>query len=150
MSLLDQNDAQALREKFANELTRPVTLRFYTMGAAPLIVPGRECVTCEDTETILTELSELSDQIALERHDFYKEAEAARDAGIARIPATVVAADGTERTVLYGMPAGYEFATLVQTVLNVSKGSGDLSADTVKALAGVATPVHLQVFVTPT
>jgi len=148
--LLSERDAAFLRDKFATELDRPVTLRLYTMGASPLIVPGRDCATCEDTELIVKELSSLSDRVTVERHDYYQELPAAQAAGIARIPATVVAAEGAGRTVFYGVPAGYAFATLVEAVLHTGAGRGRLSDATRKALAAVSTPIHLQVFTTPT
>ena len=50
----------------------------------------------------------------------------------------------------YGIPSGYEFSTLVQDVLMIGEGDPALSDDTEAWLADLDTPIHLQVFVTPT
>jgi hypothetical protein len=51
---------------------------------------------------------------------------------------------------MYGLPSGYEFGTLVDAILDVSRGESGLSAETRQALAALARPVHIQVFSTPT
>ena len=50
----------------------------------------------------------------------------------------------------YGIPSGYEFGSLVDAILDVSSGDSGLLADTRQALQGLARPVHIQVFSTPT
>ena len=51
---------------------------------------------------------------------------------------------------LYGSPAGYEFATLIEDIRMASRGTTDLSAATVETLNHLTTALRLQVFVTPT
>jgi alkyl hydroperoxide reductase subunit AhpF len=51
---------------------------------------------------------------------------------------------------LYGLPSGYEFGTLVDAILDVSRGDSGLTAETKEALAALPRPVHIQVFSTPT
>jgi glutaredoxin-like protein len=50
----------------------------------------------------------------------------------------------------YGIPYGYELQTLLEGVINVSKGRTDVSEETKKKLGEIKTPVHIQVFVTLT
>jgi alkyl hydroperoxide reductase subunit AhpF len=50
----------------------------------------------------------------------------------------------------YGLPAGYEFSTVLDAILDVSKGDSGLEAESKEKLAHLAQPVHLEVFVTPT
>ena len=50
----------------------------------------------------------------------------------------------------FGLPAGYEFMTLVEDLVDVSTGRTRLADATRQAVAAFTTPVHLQVFVTPT
>jgi alkyl hydroperoxide reductase subunit AhpF len=50
----------------------------------------------------------------------------------------------------YGVPAGYEFAALVNDIFDVSRGDSGLSAQSKAALAQLKEPLHLQVFSTPT
>ena len=47
------------------------------------------------------------------------------------------------------MPAGYEFSSLIEGLRMVSAGDPPLSDATRAALASLTSPVHLQVFVTP-
>ena len=50
----------------------------------------------------------------------------------------------------FGIPAGYEFSTLVEDLIDVSKGQTNLSEKTREVLSQVDQDVHIQVFVTPT
>ena len=50
----------------------------------------------------------------------------------------------------FGIPAGYEFSTLVEDILDLSKGTTALSEKTRTALEEVDQDLHIQVFVTPT
>jgi hypothetical protein len=54
------------------------------------------------------------------------------------------------RVRFFGLPSGYEFMTLIEDVVDVSRASTRLSAATLQAVADLPAPVHLQVFVTPT
>jgi len=49
-----------------------------------------------------------------------------------------------------GLPGGYEFSTLLADIVDVSKGRTDLSARALEVVRAIDTPVHIQVFVTPT
>ncbi len=50
----------------------------------------------------------------------------------------------------YGIPTGYEFASLLESVEMVARGDSGLAPATGEKLRSLATPVNLQVFVTPT
>lgn len=50
----------------------------------------------------------------------------------------------------YGIPSGFEFLTLVEEILDVSKGAPSLAPETVAKLVKIQRDVHIQVFVTPT
>jgi hypothetical protein len=45
---------------------------------------------------------------------------------------------------------GYEFATLLTDIADVSKGESNLKPETKEGLKKIDQKVHLQVFVTPT
>jgi alkyl hydroperoxide reductase subunit AhpF len=51
---------------------------------------------------------------------------------------------------MLGIPAGYEFATLIETIVTVSSGKTGIDEKVVEILDGLAEPVEIQVFVTPT
>ena len=50
----------------------------------------------------------------------------------------------------FGLPSGYEFATLLEDLVDVSRRRTRLSEATREALERLPEPLHLQVFVTPT
>ena len=151
MPIISTQDRQTLEERFRKELKRKITLKLFTSQlAGQLFVPGRECATCPQTQQILEELVSLSPLLELETVDFYSQGQAAREIGIERIPAIVVTRGEDTRVKYYGMPSGYEFVTIVESAIELSKPRTSLSADTRKKLKLVDQDVHIQVFVAPT
>jgi alkyl hydroperoxide reductase subunit AhpF len=67
-----------------------------------------------------------------------------------KIPATVIEGDQDYGIRYYGMITGYEFATLLQDLVDVSKRDSGLSPETKNRLKKVDQKIHLQVFTTPT
>ena len=82
--------------------------------------------------------------------DFYSQSQTARESGVERIPAIVVTRGENTGVKYYGMPSGYEFVTIIESAIELSKPRTSLSADTRKKLKLVDEDVHIQVFVTPT
>jgi glutaredoxin-like protein len=152
MGIIGAEDAAQLKELFAQQLTNDVTLVHFTQRESRIIVPGVvPCATCRDNLDLLEELVALSDRLHLEVHDFKAEAEAAQAAEIDKIPATTVRGpDGGERARFFGVPAGYEFTTLLEDILEVGGAGSQLSPESETAIAGLEGDVHIQVFVTPT
>lgn len=152
MAIITEKDAATLRTLFEEQLKSDVTLVHYTQRESRIYVPGVvPCAACRDTRQLLEELVELSDRLHLETHDFVADAETAKAAGVDKIPATMVRGrDGGERARFYGTPAGYEFTSLLEDILDVGAAGPVLPDPVVKALEQVDQPVHLQVFVTPT
>jgi alkyl hydroperoxide reductase subunit AhpF len=109
-----------------------------------------ECQFCRETRALLEEVASLSDHVELEVYNFQTDREQRDAFGVDKIPATVIMSDRDHGIRYYGIPSGYEFATLLDTMLLVSKGDSGLSADTRHRLAAIRKPLHLEVFVTPT
>lgn len=141
MSLLREEDAIEVRERLKG-MPSPVRLVHFTQELN--LEYGRE------TTQLLEELSGLSDQLSLEIHNFLLEKDKAAEYGVGRVPATVVANGKTSGIRFYGLPAGYEFASLLDAILMVSQADSGLSAESREKLAAITQPLHLQVFVTPT
>jgi alkyl hydroperoxide reductase subunit AhpF len=104
----------------------------------------------EYTRQILKDVAGLSKRIALEEHSLVSEPDLAAQYGVTRTPATAVVGAQDFGVRFYGMPAGYEFVTLIDVILDVSKGRAPVSDETQAALAALPGDAHLQVFVTPT
>jgi len=143
MALLSEKDSKFLRDHFNKELVAPVKLLYFTQSTAI------SCRFCTQTQEILTEFSSLSDKITLEVRDFVADKDIADEYGIDKIPATVVMGDVDYGIRFYGIPSGYEFMSLVEDVVNVSKGRSGISAAAMKMIDEIKEPVHMQVFVTP-
>lgn len=146
--LISEKDRAVIREMF-EELENPVRLVVFTQGSLKL--PGQpDCMYCEQTVKLTQELAELSDKVSVEVVNFHTEKEKVEEYQIARIPAIAVVGTKDYGVRYYGIPAGYEFSTLLENIIDVSKGKTDLSEETLEQLARIDTPVHIQVFVTPT
>ena len=149
MPLIPDRDRDTLKREFRKELKNDVTIRLFTQKTSLLTVPGRECRYCAQTQELIEELTALSPKLRLEVYDFYSQAEEREKYGVERIPAIVLGDEGNARMRFYGIPMGYEFATIVQDIKTLSRGVSPLSMDTRKKLRKVNQPVHIRVFVTP-
>jgi len=109
-----------------------------------------ECPHCEMTRTMLEEVSDLSDKLSLEVHDFVAEADLAKKYGVDKIPATVILGDKDYGIRFYGVPTGYEFNVLIEDIMDVGKRNPALSKEVMTELAKVDKPVHMQVLISPT
>ncbi|NLE46725.1 MAG: glutaredoxin [Chloroflexi bacterium] len=141
MSLLDKDTAEQVRQELAN-LTSPVRLVVFTQEF--------ECAYCAENRQLAEELSELSDQISIEVYDFVADKDRAAEMGIDKIPAIAVVGTTDYGIRFYGIPAGYEFTSLLHTIKMVAAGLPTLSEETLQYLQSLDRPVELQVFVTPT
>ena len=141
MALLSERDRREVQARL-NALTGPVTLVNFTQELA--------CQYCRETEQLLRELKDLSDNISLEVYNFQLDKERVAQYRIDKIPATVVEGSKDHGIRFYGIPLGYEFLPLLEAIKDVSRGTTDLTPETRVALAGIHEPIHLQVFTTPT
>jgi len=141
MGMLNQKIKADLAEAF-KDLKRVVTLKFFTQEV--------ECRFCKETRELLEELQAATDRVKVEVHDFVQEAPLAAELGISRIPAIAVSGDKDYGIRFYGIPSGYEFASLVEAIRLVASAEVKLAPETRAFLDGLAVDVHLQVFVTPT
>ncbi len=150
MALINDDIRHQLTDLFTRDLQDPVTLHFFTQKSSLLSVPSQECHTCQEAGELLGEVTALSDKLKLEIHDLLADAEEAKRLGVERIPGLVM--QGKNRGVLryFGVPAGYEFGVVIEDLMDVSRGSTKLSAETRTQTGLLPRPVHIQVLVTPT
>lgn len=150
MALISERDKTYLRDRFQKELQDEVKIVYFTQRELPLFVPGQECHYCRETREILEEVSSLSEKLHLEVHDFVADGEVVQKYRIDKIPATVLAGAADYGVRYYGIPSGYEFSTLIESLIDVSRGASALSQETREELRKLDRDVHIQVFVTPT
>jgi len=149
MPVLNGTLESQLRQAFAT-LTSPVTLAVFTDSTADAVT--RE--TCAVTRQLVDELAEASGAILLvEPHDLAAELDIAAEYGVDKVPAIVVLGGAGKRDVgirFFGVPSGYEFGTLIESVRMVSREASNLSQSTLDMLSRLRAPLHIQVYVTPT
>ena len=150
MAFISLQDRETLRRRFAQELQQTVKLRLFTLSPSGLTVPGRDCQYCPETQQLLQELVELSPKLELEVLDIHGHQEEATALGVERIPAIILGTNGQGNLKYYGLPAGYEFATILDTIFNLSRGQSPLKPETREKVRAIDQDVHIQVFVTPT
>jgi glutaredoxin-like protein len=142
MSILTEQHRTKLKSEFKQTLLNPVTLTVFTQEF--------ECSYCKETRELAEELASLSDKIKVQVFDLLKDKERTSEYGIDRVPAIVIEGAKKSRAKFYGVPAGYEFSTLLKDIVHVSRGETELSLATKKTLSSVTHPVDIKVFVTPT
>lgn len=141
MAFLTEKDQQFVQNLFEN-MQDNVKLIMFTQEL--------ECMYCRETRQILEELESLSDKIELTVYDLQVDKEMADKYNIDKIPATIVEGKKDYGIRYYGIPSGYEFSSLLEDIVDVSKNESGFSPETKAMLAKIDKPVHLQVFVTPT
>jgi glutaredoxin-like protein len=136
-------ETAAKAKELLGTLDKPVRLIAFTQEI--------ECSFCRESVELVEDVSGFSDLIAHEVHDFVQEKKLARDYGIDKIPAIVVAGEREDYGIrFFGIPSGYEFVSFLDAIKTVSTGKHDLTPETLSAIGKINVAVHLQVFVTPT
>ena len=141
MAFIRDDDATEIRDRL-REMVEPVKLIHFTQELN--LEYGRE------TRMLLEEVAALSDKLTLEVHNFLIDKEKVSEYGVDKVPATVIRNGKDYGIRFYGIPAGYEFSTFLDAILNVSKGDSGLKPESKEKLAAVTAALHLEVFVTPT
>lgn len=89
-------------------------------------------------------------QINAEIYDFVLDKEEAALYGIDKIPAVAVIGEKDYGIRFFGIPSGYEFSSLIESIKLASTGEPQLSPAALEYVQGISEPVHIQVYVTPT
>ena len=151
MQILQEKERATIEKRLDLELKGDVSLTLFTQtNIGGLFIPGRECRSCQPTQQLLEEVAELSPKLHLEVVDYYANQADAQSRGVDKIPATIVAGDNHEdRVKYYGLPSGFEFAVLLDSLIAASARRGPLKLETRRRLKQLREDVHIQVFVTP-
>ena len=141
MPLLPEEVKKQVREALA-DLKSPVKFVVFTQTF--------ECMYCRENRQLIEEVVGLSDKLSVEVYNLVTDAEKAKEYGVDKIPATAIVGDQDYGIRFYGIPSGYEFSTVIEDIMMVSRGESGLSEASKAQVAGLTQPLHLQVFVTPT
>jgi len=140
--LIPDEHREHIKNELNEKLEKPVRIVMFTQEI--------ECQFCITTRQLINELAALSDRISVEIYDFVANADKAKEYGIDKVPALAILGEKDYGIRFYGLPYGYEFQTLMDSLIIVSSGKTDLSEETRSKLREINMPVHIQIFVTLT
>jgi glutaredoxin-like protein len=143
MPLLRVDEEQAVRELFAR-LERDVEL-VLVLGPqqTPLAGAGDIDFSAEARE-VLEAVAGLGERVSLRVAEL-------PELEVERFPAVCVLADGEDTRIrYYGLPWGYEVASIVGAVLEAGRAESSLAPETLERLEALEHDITLEVFVTPT
>src|SRR5919201_3376320 len=138
MPILQPRDEDAVRTEFQR-----------IAGPVKLVVSSQELVAqalCRQNEQLIKEVAALSDHISVEVLNPAVDRERAAAYGVEQVPATVVEGARDYGVRFLGIPAGYEFSNLIDSIIAVSSGEAALRDDTKASLATLAGDVRIKVF----
>ncbi len=142
MPLLGPKEREFLAKEFSEKLVNDVRLVAFTQETP--------CTFCRENVDLAQELATISPKIKVEVYDFVKDQRKANELRVDKIPALAVIGTKDYGVRFYGIPAGYEFTSLIGSILDVSRGDSGLSPKNRELLKNIDQTVHIQVFVTPT
>jgi glutaredoxin-like protein len=140
--IIQAKDKERVRQVFEEGLVDPVRLVMFTQTI--------ECQFCAETRQLVEEVAALSDKVVAEVYNFVTDEGKAQEYDVDKIPAIAIIGARDYGVRYYGIPSGYEFTSLIEDIVDVSRGESGLMPETKKAVTAISEPVHLQVFVTPT
>jgi len=141
MALLKDEVQNEVKERF-KKLSGSVRLVNFTQKL--------ECHHCQDTRRLVEEIASLSPIISTKVYNFAIDKEKAQQYKIDKIPAIVVEGEKDYGIRFFGIPGGYEFNSLISSIMDVSRGAADLSPESGNKISTITKPLHIQVFVTLT
>ena len=142
MPFLAERDQVAVRKEFER-----------IQGPVKLVVFSQELVAgelCRQNEQLMREVAALDDRISVEVLNPVIDRERAEAYDVEEVPAIVVEGARDYGIRFLGIPGGYEFSNLIDSIIAVSSGEATLSDETKASLAELTDDVHIKVFSTPT
>ncbi len=138
-TLIDESLKAAVMQRFT-DMTGPVTLKVFSSK--------NHCLFCNEMISLVNSVAELSDKIKVEICDCEENDPKAKEYGIERHPAIAIDGDRDYGIRFYGVPAGKEFTTFVESIMLVSNRNPVLTPEAKELLTKVKHKVNLKVFVT--
>ena len=115
-----------------------------------LFTQEMECQFCREAKGVVEELAALSDKLSVEVYDIVKDSAKAAEYRVDKVPAICVTGEKDYGIRYYGVPAGYEFTTLLSLVELVGNRESGLKPESKAKLSSVPSPADIQMFVTLT
>ncbi|NHK29745.1 MAG: glutaredoxin [Asgard group archaeon] len=138
-ALIDESVKQLVMQRFS-DMKGPVTIRVFSIKD--------HCLFCNEMLSLVKSVAELSDKINIEICDCSEDDPKAKKYGITRHPALSIDGDKDYGIRFFGVPAGKEFTTLIESIMLVSNRETALSPQVKEMLNQLDKKVNLKVFVT--
>jgi len=138
---LNDEIKQQLKDEFA-KFDKNIEVLYFTKKI--------DCDLCEPTEGLLNEITELTDKISFKIFNFVNDKEEVEKYAIEMTPAIVIKSIDKDYGIrFYGIPAGYEFTSLFESLRLISLEDADYDTETIEEIKKIDKPVKIKVFVTP-
>ncbi len=138
--MLTEKDREIIKKRL-EEMENPVKILLFSQRI--------NCEFCEPTEELIKEVVELSPKLSVEIISPLENEELSKKYGIDKIPAIGLVGERDYGIRFFGIPAGYEFATLLESIILVSKGKTKFKSSNREKIKEINVPLKIQVFVTP-
>ena len=147
VKLLNEEIYQQIKELFDSQLDQPVEILYFSK-----LDP---CKECDETHQLLEEIISISDKLHLIAYNVDDNPQQAQQYKVNLAPGLVITGRDADKLLDYGIrfagiPSGYEFSSLIQAIILVSKRDSGLKSEVRSELKSLTTPIDLKVFVTPT
>lgn len=146
MTKLKDDDLKSIKSMFDSDLKNKVKMMFFYDG------DSKVCPYCSDELELLSEIAELSPNLELEKYEVNDKnnSDIIKKLNINVTPSLLFEGKEIYNLRFLGIPAGYEFASLLEDIVDVSNGTTGLPNDIKENLKKINNPVNIKVFVTPT
>jgi alkyl hydroperoxide reductase subunit AhpF len=142
MPMLNAQNENEIRKAFG-AMRDPVTLVVFSQSLAAADL-------CTQNEQLVREVAGLSEKITVEVLNLAIDRDRAEAYRVDQVPAIAVVGARDWGIRFYGVPLGYEFSNLIDSIVVASTGEPSLSEETKQALAALGDDVDIKVFSTPT
>ncbi len=139
--VIDEKSRSEIR-RFLENLVKQVKLLYFG--------PHETSASSAHQNQLLKELASLSEKIKLKVYDITTSGNQARIYAIERTPATAVLGEDDYGIRFYGLTVGYEFTSLLESILMVSTGLSGLDPQLETLVREIKERTHLKIFVTLT
>jgi len=136
---LEKEDEYVVRQRLGT-MESDVTIRYFSQKAGGDYSP--------ENLQLLQMLTGMSSKLHLEVYDLQDDHRKAGAEKIAGAPATKLVGAEKRHIIFYGIPSGFEFLSLLEDILMVSRGDSGLNEGSRRRLRALRDPLHIRVFVT--
>ncbi|MFQ5975971.1 MAG: thioredoxin family protein [Candidatus Hydrothermarchaeales archaeon] len=108
-----------------------------------------QCLYCNDIEEMASQIEAFSDKLKVIK-GLDLQSDEAKNNNVDKHPAMVIKGANRGKIRYFGMPMMHEFLPFIDTLVDASTGKPELEEGTVEKISKITTPIHIQVFTTPT